>query len=151
MRQGEKEASNTPPTWWDNTKSFVDDKIIQPANAYVYEPYIVPAIDKRNEVLESVVSWANEKLYEPALEKTKQYTAWIDETIYEPFLQPVVSTIDEKIYQPVFAPVVNDINQYVYQPIVNKAENIWEKYGEWVHGALDTVGFIPGLGEIADG
>jgi hypothetical protein len=232
MRQGEKEASNTPPTWWDNTKSFVHDKIIQPVNTYVYEPYIVPAIDKRNEVLESVVSWANEKIYEPhiqpawnktkqfvsneiawmdeninqpyiqpaleknkqflknefawideniyepylsqpvertkefvksefawineniyqpTVEKTKQYTAWLDETIYEPFLQPVVSTIDEKIYQPVFAPVVNDINQYVYQPIVNKAEDIWDKYGEWVHGALDTVGFIPGLGEIADG
>ena len=27
----------------------------------------------------------------------------------------------------------------------------WDEYGEWVHGALDAVGFIPGLGEIADG
>ena len=232
MRQGEKEASSTPPTWWDKTKSSINENIIQPANTYLYEPYIEPAIDKRNEVLESVASWANENVYEPHLqpawektkqfvnneiawmdeninqpyiqpaleknkqflkneftwidqniyepylsqpvertkefvinefawineniyqptvEKTKQYAAWIDETIYEPFLQPVVSTIDEKIYQPVFAPVVNDINQYVYQPIVNKAEDIWDKYGEWAHGALDTVGFVPGLGEIADG
>ncbi|MCB0112093.1 MAG: hypothetical protein KDE53_39495, partial [Caldilineaceae bacterium] len=27
----------------------------------------------------------------------------------------------------------------------------WDKYGEWVHGGLDILGFVPGLGEIADG
>ena len=30
-------------------------------------------------------------------------------------------------------------------------EATWDKYGERVHGALDAVGFIPGLGVIADG
>ncbi|MEO8327491.1 MAG: hypothetical protein ABI618_16690, partial [Nitrospirota bacterium] len=66
-----------------------------------------------------------------------------------------ISWINKNIYQPYFEPVVTDINQYIYQPyiapLLGKASNWWEKYGEWVHGALDTVGFIPGLGEIADG
>jgi hypothetical protein len=30
-------------------------------------------------------------------------------------------------------------------------ETWWEQYGEWVHGALDVAGFVPGFGEIADG
>jgi filamentous hemagglutinin len=28
---------------------------------------------------------------------------------------------------------------------------LWGSIGEWVHGTLDVAGFVPGLGEIADG
>jgi Mor family transcriptional regulator len=35
--------------------------------------------------------------------------------------------------------------------VVQKTTNWWDEYGEWVHGALDAAGFIPGVGEIADG
>ena len=27
----------------------------------------------------------------------------------------------------------------------------WDSWGEWIHGGLDVVGFIPGIGEVADG
>ncbi|MDP9190336.1 MAG: DUF6310 domain-containing protein [Acidobacteriota bacterium] len=30
-------------------------------------------------------------------------------------------------------------------------EGIWASIGEWVHGALDVAGVVPGFGEIADG
>jgi hypothetical protein len=237
---GEKAAPKPEPNWWEKTKSFVNENIIQPANTHLYEPYVEPAVDKRNEILENVASWANENINErylqPAWDKTKEFVnnemAWMDENINQPYIQPALEKtkqfikneietinenvyqpyikphldaeiqkakkaievinekvvqpyivpavttlnekvyqpyvkplvdktaqvltnytqwVDEKLYQPVFAPVVNDINKYIYQPLVEKASDAWEKYGEWVHGALDTVGFIPGLGEIADG
>jgi WXG100 family type VII secretion target len=33
----------------------------------------------------------------------------------------------------------------------NKEGGLWGSIGEWVHGGLDVLGFVPGLGEIADG
>ncbi len=32
-----------------------------------------------------------------------------------------------------------------------KSGGFWNKVGEWVHTGLDVVGFIPGVGEVADG
>ena len=62
-----------------------------------------------------------------------------------------ISWVNRNIYQPIFQPVVSDINKYIYQPFKDEAQKFWDEYGEWVHGCLDTAGFIPGLGEIADG
>ena len=262
-------------TWWDNTKAFVKDKIIQPTNAYVYQPYINPAfaktadaltigsswvnsnvyrpyikptlektkqaiisniawvneniyqpyvkpvIEKTIQTVSNGISWANKNIYQPyvkpAVEKTIQVAtdgiawaneniyqpyikpviektiqavsdgiAWVNENIYQPYVQPVLASINEKfyqpyvkplldktkdavalgaswidknIYQPYFEPVVTDIDQYIYRPYFKPLEDqatdwwddTWDEYGEWVHGALDTVGFVPGLGDIADG
>ena len=56
----------------------------------------------------------------------------------------MVSNINKQnIYQPYLKPLVNQVS--------TKWNETWDEYGEWVHGALDLAGFIPGLGEIADG
>ncbi|HET9907810.1 MAG TPA: Ig-like domain-containing protein, partial [Anaerolineales bacterium] len=248
MREGEKETSNSQTNWWESTKSFVSEKIIQPFNSNVYQPYLKPGIEKSQEamaigaswldknlyqplikpaiekqkqdlandfewineniyqphlkpafentkqfviseskwinekivqpyvspILEKVtekvsngISWANEKIYQPYLkpviekvqEESAKYVSWVNESVYEPYIHPVVTEIKEKVYEPIVEPIVNDINKYIVQPYVKPAvdeasewwNETWDQYGEWVHGALDAVGFIPGLGEIADG
>ncbi len=240
QKENEKEVPKTEPSWWDKTKSFISENIVQPVNTYVYEPLVKPAMETIAEATTNTISWLDKNVYQPhivpAIEKNKQFIAsefawinqnivepyikpvaqkvseatanvvtlvkekvyqpyvkpaiektiqkvskdveWIKQNVYEPYVQPVVKAINEKvyqpyvkpvvekvnqatakatnwvnenIYQPYLEPVISDINQYVYQPLVNKASNWWDQYGEWVHGALDTAGFIPGLGEIADG
>ncbi len=236
-RQEEKETSTIQATnWWEKTKSFVSENVIQPISTYInqpyfkqpiektkefiadtgnwinqritqpaiertkefvanesawikeniyepvvkpaiernkeflknettwinekiYQPYIQPAVDRTKEFLASEGAWINEKIYQPyiqpALDRTKEFvaseSAWINEEIYQPYIQPVVKVIDEKIYEPVFEPVVSDINQSIYKPLADKVSNWWDQYGEWVHGALDAAGVIPGFGEAADG
>jgi hypothetical protein len=250
-RQGEKETSSTQTNWWENTKSFVSENIIQPVNTYVYEPFIKPALQKSVDIVTNGASWIDDHVYQPyvtpaldrtkefvsnestwikehvyqpyvkpAMERTKEFVSnetawineniyqpyikpavkrsvefvttesawineniyqpyvkpvvertkefinneseWINENIYQPYLKPVVATttewnanyvswVNKNIYQPIFEPVVSDINQYIYQPLVDKATNWWDKYGEWVHNSMDAVGFVPGLGDIADG
>ena len=113
------------------------------------------------------IAWANENLYQPRLQplvnsfignvyqphisplvdkgagQLAEKSSWINRNIYKPFIQPVVADIDQYIYQPYFKPV--------YDKVTDWWGKTWDEYGEWVHGALDTVGFIPGLGDIADG
>lgn len=36
-------------------------------------------------------------------------------------------------------------------PVPETKEGWWSRWNEWVHGGLDVVGFVPGIGEIADG
>jgi len=230
----EKETSDEKTNWWEKTKSFVNEKIIQPINTYVYQPYIEPALEKRKEIRTKEVAWINENIYqphiEPFIEKAKEFIAsesasfneyikpvtekisqatthsiaWLNEKVYQPAVKPAIEwtvkevsseleTLNEKVYQPYIAPavavinekvyqpyikpvvdkakewrteyvswankniyepfiepVVNDINQYIYQPLVEKATNWWDQYGEWVHGALNAAGFIPGFGAAAD-
>jgi hypothetical protein len=150
----------------ERTKQFVISESTW-INENIYQPYVKPVIEKVNEVVSNGVAWANEKAYEPylkpAIEKTKEsykkYVSYLDETIYKPYIQPVVKEVKEKVYKPIIEPVVSDINKYIVQPYLKPAvdeasawwQETWDKYGEWVHGALDVVGFIPGLGEIADG
>jgi hypothetical protein len=248
-------ASSNQTNWWENTKSFVKNNIIDPLDTYVYQPIIKPASEKIAEAVANGVSWANETIYQPfiqpAIEKAKEDVddviswanttiyqphiqpaveksiaavtsgitwvtenvyqphiqlaveksieavtnaiawvnenvyqpyiqpaaektieaitagiSWLDEMVYEPYVQPYLqplldktieafentsSWMDENIYQPIIQPVVNDIDRYIYQPLVQQTSAWWDKYGEWVHGSLDAVGYIPGLGEIADG
>ena len=68
---------------------------------------------------------------------------WINKNIYQPYLEPVITDIDQYIYQPYFKPLEDQATDWW--------DDTWDEYGEWVHGALDTVGFVPGLGDIADG
>jgi hypothetical protein len=236
----EAEAPQPEPNWWEKAKSLVDEKIIQPANTYIYQPLIQSVLDKAEEALDTAGTWVKEKVYEPvikpALEKSKEFieseTSWIKENLYEPYVKPAtqkltetvtkgitwinkevyqpyiqpaikktiehasselqwlneniyqpyiqpavkainenvyqpyiqpvvekvnetandfVEWVDETVYQPFIKPVVDDINQNLIQPIVKKTTDWWEDYGEWVHAALDVAGFVPGLGEIADG
>ena len=239
-RQEEKETPRAESNWWEKTKAFINNEIIQPVNTYVYKPYVKPAIESLNriettfnswfekevrqphiqpvleknkafianeraaleealhhprvqaisakvkETAASIVTSANEKIYQPHLKpaiekqlrdlshsvevlKTKVYQPYIQpavtlihEKVYQPYIQPVVdkaeeelaivsTVLHEEIYQPIFEPIVKDISQYIYQPLVRESKKAWDEHGEWVHGALDAVGFIPGLGEIADG
>jgi len=246
MREGER-----LPNWWEQTKSFVKDNVIEPFNTYVfqpivkpvlnittdavttgisqvnehfyqpfvkpriereienfthaaslvnehvYQPIIKPIIDREIQEFVSGISWVNENFYQPIVKprieqeienftlavswvndhlyqpvikpeierEIKELTtaiSWVNEHLYQPFARPLVdatmvaamnvaSAVDTHIYQPVFQPVVSDIHKYVYQPLQGKASEAWDRYGEWVHGALDAAGFIPGFGEIADG
>src|SRR6185369_10373426 len=98
-------------------------------NRNFYQPYLQPAI-----------AAFNEKVYQPyvkpILNKAEELIA---KNIYQPYIQPVADFVNHNIYTPIFKPVLDDVS------------SLWDKYGDWVHGALDTVGFIPGLGDIADG
>lgn len=248
MRQREQQVQTN---WWEETKSFVKEQIVQPVNTYIYQPYIKPTIEKTTETLVVGAEWANEKVYQPyikpkvdnafesatraiswgnehiyqpyikpvvdktieaitagiswanenvyqphivpkvakAVESFTSTISWVNETIYQPYIKPntdkvvaslapgiswvseniyqpyieprankaldmitdSASWINKNIYEPFIEPVANDINQYIYQPLIDKTQSAWNQYGEWVHGSLDAAGFIPGLGEIADG
>lgn len=148
------------------TKQTVSNGIAW-VNENIYQPYIKPIVEKTIETFTDAISWTNtniiqpyvqpvfttvnEKIYQPyvkpLLETTKEIiedtVSWINENIYQPYVQPIVSYIDENIYQPYLKPVVDDVKAL--------QQKIWDKYGELVHGSLDAVGLIPGLGEIADG
>ncbi len=136
-------------------------------NEKVYQPHIKPVVENTIQAISSGIAWTNEKIYKPYIQPA---LISINENIYQPYVKPLVnevkdtfennaSFVDKTFYQPFIQPIVADINQYIYQPyfkpLQDKAsawwDETWEKYGEWVHGALDTVGFVPGLGEIADG
>gem|GEM_PF-1894725 len=155
--QGEKEAANTAPNWWEKTKSFFQEKIVQPLNTYVYQPYVQPAVEKTKEVVTNITSWINENVYQPyvqpAVERTKQLvineSAWINEKIYQPYIQPaaerakqfVISEsawINEHIYKPYVQPTMekviqvakqtNDwVNEHVYQPYVKPVVNAFNE------------------------
>ena len=139
-------------------------------NENFYQPLVEPTIKVATAVTASYISWWDENLFQPlvkpvletATEIAAGYISWWDETLYQPYIQPAIdknqkriadgiSWLNNNIYQPVFQPVVSDINKYIYQPLANTTGELWDRYGEWVHGSLDAVGFIPGLGEIADG
>jgi hypothetical protein len=132
-------------------------------NKNVYEPYVQPVVEKTKQKITDGISWVNKNFYQPFIQPL---LTTINEKIYQPYVEPLLektkeavtngaSWINKNIYQPYFEPVVSDIKKYIYQPyfnpIVDKVSGIWDKYGEWVHGALDAAGVIPGLGEIADG
>ena len=142
-----------------NAAAWVNDKLI--------EPYLTPLMEKAVNKISEGIAWANENLYQPRLQplvnsfignvyqphisplvdkgagQLAEKSSWINRNIYKPFIQPVVADIDQYIYQPYFKPV--------YDKVTDWWGKTWDEYGEWVHGALDTVGFIPGLGDIADG
>ena len=149
----------------DSAKKAISNNITK-INQIYYQPYIKPYVEKTLAVAVSSVAWANEKIYQPFIKPEIDQTiadfkivaAWIGNTVFNPaksaineVMSPSISWITENIYAPIFSPIVNDINKYIYQPIADQVRRLWDRYGEWVHGSLDTVGFIPGLGEIADG
>ena len=133
----------------------------------VYQPYIEPALEKSVEAITDGISWLNTEVYQPYIQPLLTF---VNEEIYQPYVEPFLdktkeavgdwtSWIDENIYQPTIGPIVSDIDRYIFQPyfkpLMDEAkawwQNTWDQYGEWVHGSLDAAGFIPGLGEIADG
>jgi len=129
----------------------------------IYQPYIQPEIEREiknaKQLTDIGSSWVDKNIYKPyikpEIEREKQILntgiSWVEEKIYQPYLHPILKIVNENIYKPYIEPVVSDIDRYIYQPMVPKVSAAWEKYGEWVHGALDAVGLIPGFGEIADG
>jgi hypothetical protein len=226
--QGEYAANMPEENWWEKTKSFLQEEIIEPFNTSVYVPYIEPAVEQTKDVITTGIAWANETIYTPyilpkveeAKEKLSDDVAWINEhfyqphvapmlekvkedvshsiawanehiyqptikpllettmqqvsagidwfnsNVYQPYLQPVVTALNEELFQPYVQPFLEKVQdkiadgtawlntnvyQPIFQPVVDDAQDVWAEYGEWVHGALDAAGFIPGLGEIADG
>lgn len=150
----------------EEAKQFIEEEL-KWIEENIYTPYIQPAVEKTIDFVSEEISWINENIYQPyiepalvslnenviqpyivpavnvVLENVAEGVTWIDENIYEPYIEPVVDYIDENVYQPVLAPVVNDVTGWF--------EDNWSQYSEYVHGALDIAGFIPGVGEIADG
>ena len=142
-------------------------------NEKVYQPYIKPVVEKTEQVLKDTAASINKNIYQPyvqpvvdkVVEKAKEIivaeVSRINEKIIDQIesgmdkivkgLKISPSWVDETIYQPILEPVVSDINKYIYKPLANKTDAWLDKYGEWVHNALDVVGFIPGVGDIADG
>jgi hypothetical protein len=135
-------------------------------NEKFIEPYVQPFMENAITIISEGVAWANEKIYQPYIQPA---FAYINENLYQPHVKPFLekakyeiasdlSWLNQTIYQPFLQPIVADINQYIYQPLIKPLQDeatawwkeTWEKYGEWVHGALDTVGFIPAFGDACD-
>ena len=134
VRSGEKDTSDTKTNWWEKTKSFFSENIIQPIDTYVYQPYVKPVLEKTEEVVTKGVEWMDDNIYQPqikpAIEKTKEFltneSAWINEKIYEPYIKPAVDRtkefvvsegawINEHIYQPAIQPIVEKVSKTVTQ------------------------------------
>jgi hypothetical protein len=129
------------------------------ANEKVYQPHIKPALEWAGRDLAYGVEWVDRNFYQPFLQPV---VTLFDEKIYQPAIQPIVENVlnavhdvndwvNDEIYYPYIEPIERDIKEYIIQPLVRKGSEWWGQYGEWVHGALDAVGFIPGVGEVADG
>ena len=212
-KQGEQESVET--NWWEETKSFVNENVIQPVNTAVIQPYVKPFIEETKTVVTNGLTWANEVIYKPyiapEIAKAKQTISdeikQFNEEYYQPYIKPVVekaidsgmkaiseinkeiiqpyvqpvlltaygalqpyiepfletsketldaftSVVNEVIYQPFIQPALNFLEENIYDPIfkpvVDDVKDFWSQYGETIHGALDAVGFIPGLGDMAD-
>ena len=120
-KEGEKESEQPKTNWWEQTKSFVSENIIQPVDQSIYQPYIKPVIEFRNEVVSNAISWWDETIYQPhiipAVERSKEFitneTSWINEHLYQPFVKPIVEKINDEV-----AKGINWANEEVYQPYV---------------------------------
>ena len=123
--KAEQEVDAPPKevSWWDKTKSFTKEKILQPFNTYVFQPFVGPAIEKTEETVKKSISWVNENVYQPyvkpAMERTKQSvlneSAWINEKIYQPYIKPVVERTKQF--------VINEsawVNENIYQPYISQ-------------------------------
>ena len=226
--QGEYAANLPPENWWEKTKSFVQENVIEPFHQSVYVPFIEPVVEQTKDAITSEITWINETIYTPyiapkveevkqkwsddmawinehfyqpfvapnvekaiqaisngitwlndyvyqpvikpyletELDKLRTEIEWFNENVYQPHLQPLFTSINEGLVQPFIQPMLEtvkdtvsdwqswvNINVYqpIFKPVVDDAKDVWAEYGEWVHNALDAVGFIPGLGDIADG
>ena len=148
-RKGEQEFYPDPKekSWWDNTKSFVQEKIVQPLNTYVFQPFVKPAVEQTKEAVTDRISWVSKNVYQPyikpVVEKTKEAVtndiAWANENVYQPYVKPAVEKIkqtvsngiswtNENIYQPYVKPVVEKTKQVVADGIAWANENVYQPY-----------------------
>ncbi len=121
MRQEQQEAKSN---WWEQTKSFVQEKIVQPAqntwnavttfvneklvqpvNTYVYQPIVKPAMEMTTEMATEGASWVNQNMYQP---------------IIKPKVDQAISTAKAKVDQVVEATkaTASKLNETVYQPYI---------------------------------
>ena len=61
----EKVTVEKKESWWEKTKDFVKDNIIDPVNEKIVQPYVVPYVEQRVEGAKEISAWVNEKIYEP--------------------------------------------------------------------------------------
>ncbi len=155
-----EEEVPVPPAnaqWWEDTKSFVNENIIQPFNTSIFQVYLEPIAEKRNDVLGALLSWVDTQVYqpvvEPALEKLGEWTtaagAWANEKIVEPFVAPAlqkaiqglttaVSWTNANLYKPYIQPWVEQqvksataaiawANEHVYRPYIEPVVSVVNK------------------------
>jgi hypothetical protein len=146
--------------WWEQTKSFVNNNILQPWDQYVYEPIIQPVTEKRNEILSEAASWLNSNVYQPyiaprldvAVGQLKNDLFWINDKIVQPWVIPfgkevvgvladVGNWVNTKVIEPYVVPFVTksveyaikdfaQLNETVFQPYLLPA---WNKFNENVY------------------
>jgi hypothetical protein len=120
-RQGENPANMPEENWWEKTKSFVQEQVIEPFSTYVYVPYLKPAVEQTKEAITSGISWVNETIYTPYIlpkvEEVKQKLsddiAWINEHFYQPYVAPKVEKAKQEISNG-----ITWVNEHVYQPTI---------------------------------
>ena len=91
VAKGKQDSEEENKTWlqkaWENTKTFIQEKIVEPVTTFwnekIYEPYIQPA-----------TQWVQENIIQPVI------TFW-NEKVYKPYIQPVVTWVNENIVEPV--------------------------------------------------
>jgi hypothetical protein len=170
-RKGEQEFHPAPKekSWWENTKSFVMEKILQPLDSYFYQPYLKPAVEKIQKAVTNDIAWANENVYQPyikpALEKTKETVtndvAWANENIYQSYVKPAVEKIkqtasngiswtNENIYQPYVKPVVEKTKQVVADGIAWANEYVYQPYIQPVLTAANEKIYQPYIKPLLD-
>lgn len=120
-RQGENPANMPEENWWEKTKSFVQEQVIEPFNTHVYAPYIAPAVQQTKDAITSGISWVNETIYTPyilpKMEEVKQKLsddiAWLNEHFYQPYVVPKVGKAIQDISNG-----ITWVNEHVYQPTI---------------------------------
>lgn len=158
--ESQPETVTPESNWWEKTKSFVKDNILEPWDQYVYEPIVKPLTEKRNEVLKDTVSWLNTNVYQPflaervdnTLNNLKNNATWINETIIQPWVIPfgkefvgvlsdIGNWVNTTVIEPYVVPFVTKSVEYAIEDFARLNETVlqpyllpaWEKFNEKVY------------------
>lgn len=143
-----QEAAEVPESnWWEKTKSFVKDNVLDPWNQYVYEPIVKPLTEKRNEVLKDTVSWLDTNVYQPfmaervdsALNNLKNNAIWLNETVIQPWVIPfgkefvgvlsdIGNWVNAKVIEPYVVPFVTKSVEYAIKDFAQLNEKVIQPY-----------------------
>jgi hypothetical protein len=151
FRAGERDSSAGIPlkeeNWWEKTKSFVAEKIIQPVNSSVFLSNVKSETDKVKAAITSSIATVNENFYQPYIKpqiereiaKVTSAIATVNEKVYQPYIKPqiereiarvtsAIATVNENFYQPYIKPQIEREIAKVTSAIATVNENFYQPF-----------------------
>ncbi|MBN2118143.1 MAG: hypothetical protein JW730_16320 [Anaerolineales bacterium] len=103
-QEEEQESPGKLASLWEKAKSFVKEKIIEPVNEKIIQPYIKPHVENEIEKAKNAISWVDEKVVQPyvkpyvekQIEKAKNTIEVVNEKVVQPYIVPAVTAVQEK-------------------------------------------------------